>query len=141
MAINARPIGNVESPEQLTKIVKEVFQDLEDQLNRRAQLYVSSNGRAPSGLNNDDVLIITYKNRFSILIKQRNVFKELNASQLGGLLAHETNFVGLKTDNVAASTVHFPLENDWGFFERTGGSPGFFLVFNTSGGIKQVQLT
>lgn len=141
MAISTRPIGNVETPEDLVKIIKEVFLDLEDQLNNRAQVYVSTNGRAPAGLNKNDVLIIAFRGQISILIKSGTTFQTLLASMLGGLMANGTNFIGLKTDSIAPSIVHFPEDNDWGFFNRTGGSPAFLLVYNIGGAIKSQALT
>lgn len=143
MAITVKPFSEnaLSHASDLSRILKDVLSDLEDQLNQRAQIYTSTDGRIPAGLNRNDVLLIAYKGRMSILVKAARGFNTLTADHIGGLLANGTNFLGLKTDSVLASTAHFPRANDWGFYERTGGSPGFFLCFNHNGVIKKVALT
>lgn len=139
MAIDPKPLPLSTPAEDLTKAVREVIQDLVDQLNQRGQVYVSGDGRIPSGLIKNDVIITTYRGKISIQIKRSRGFDRLVAEHFGGLTANGTNFVGVKTDNTAPTVNHF-TDNDWGFYNQTGGSPGFFLVFNIGGAIKSVAL-
>lgn len=143
MAITLRTIGNdsIQNTSDLTRIVKEVFADLEDQLNERAQFYVSTNGVVPAGLQRNDVLLISYKGVISILVKNSKGLDTLTADMLGGLSKNGTAFLGHKTATVAPTvTTDFPQAEQWGFYTNST-TPATFLCLNVAGVLKKIALT
>lgn len=142
MAITVRPIGEVaiQSPRDLVKLIRDTFADLEDQLNDRAQIYTSTDGRIPAGLNRNDILVISFRGVISLLIKNKNGFDTLTADMIGGLPARDTNYLGMQTGTAAPSLADFPEPNDWGFFRKTTAVTTFHLCFNFNNNLFKVAM-
>lgn len=142
MPVSVRPIGQspITDSDQLIKIIREVLKDLEDQLNERTDIFSSTDGRIPGGLTRGDLVILTFKGIFKILLKTRTGFDELIASHLGGLMAKGTNFIGITTSAAAPAVADYPKPNDWGFHSRTGGTPNFYLAFNFGGSVRSIAM-
>lgn len=142
MAVTLRPISS-DPGQDLIRTIKDTFNDLVDQLNDRAQVYVSTTGTVPSGLNRNDVLIVDLKGQISILIKNAKGYDSLNAEMLGGFIGHGTQFVGVKSAFSAPTTAQFPNENDWGYFKQMTGLvvTNLFLCYNVAGVIRKVTLS
>lgn len=141
MSISVKPLPRDIPAEDIVRHVREALTDLEDQLNQRGQIYVSTDGKIPAGLNRSDVLIISNKGQISLLIKNKSNFDRLTAEMILGLSAKGTTFKGVTTTGAAATVTEYPNSLDWGFHNRTGGSPSFSLVFNIGAVIKSVALT
>lgn len=142
MAVTIKTIGaNVTEKDDLVKIIKDVFADLEDQLNTRAQVYISTNGVIPAGLIRNDTLIVDYKGRITFQVKNAKGFDTLTAEMLGGLTAHTTNFLGLVQGTTAPAITNFPDTNDWGFYAKTTATTSFSLCYNFNGVLKKIALT
>lgn len=143
MAISTRQIGNAESfssPDELIKRLREILFDLEDQLNNRAQVYASTDGRVPSGLNRNDILFTVFKGRIGIRVKAAKGYAVLTADMIGGLSQKGTNFMGLTTSAAASALAQYPDTGDWGFHHNTAAST-LSLTFNLGGVLKRVTLT
>lgn len=137
MPVTVKPLpSRLETSDELIKALKSLLADLEDQLNERAQIYVSTDGKIPAGLNINDVILISFQGRISLLLKNRRGFISLAASHIGGLSANETNFLGVKTSGALPTITEFPNNNDWGFHNRTGATLAFYIVFNLGGVIR-----
>lgn len=142
MPVTVKPLpSRLETSDELIKALKSLLADLEDQLNQRAQIYVSTDGKIPAGLSVNDVILISFQGKVSLLLKNRRGFISLAASHIGGLSANLTNFLGVTTSGAVPTTTEFPNNNDWGFHNQTGGAPAFYLTFNLGGVIKKVALT
>lgn len=138
--VSLKKLGSSVDPQQLLAILKDIFQDLEDQLNQQANIYVSNNGKIPSNLAANDLVVIATGGNMSILIKGKGGFTTLNAAMLGGLLSHGSNFLGFQSLAGVPSLTQFPNPNDWGFFTNTS-APATYLVANFAGAIKKIALT
>src|SRR5687768_8446573 len=144
MAITVKTIGEQSlsaNPGDIIKLIRDVFQDLEDQLNQRAQIYVSTDGRVPAGLNRNDILLISYRGNITLGIKNRNGMDTLTAAMLGGLTANSTSFKGVLRKAANPVVADFPNPNDWGFFFKTNTTTAFYLCFNLDGTLMKVALT
>jgi len=141
MAITTRPIADKQFTDSrdIVKLIRDTFADLEDQLNARAQVYASTDGRIPAGLNRNDILIISFKGKITIQIKNKKGFDILTADMLGGLTKGNTRFLAFQKSNVAPALANFPLVNDWGFYQHTGTAT--YLCFNNNSVLKKVALT
>lgn len=139
MALSLQPLGGIDDPVELIKRLRSILTDLEDQLNTRAQVYVSSNGKIPTGLNPNDVVIVTFQNQVALLVKQKTGLLSLTASHIGGLTANSTNFVGLKQSATLPSLVEFPNDNDWGFHLDTAFAL-MYLVYNRGGTLYKINI-
>lgn len=141
MAVTVRPFA-VPEKEDLSSLVttlKLVLSDLEDQLNQRAQIYVSDKGLPKTGLSKNDLVITVANGTIGIQINRGRSYLALTAAMLGGLTANGMNFVGYKQGAALPSTSDFTTDKDWGFYSRIAGST--YLVLNLQGVILKVVLT
>lgn len=149
MAIDVRPLTDPGSQDKdatdeqraLIVQVRQVLADLEDQLNTRAQVYTSTDGKIPAGLNRNDILVTAFKGIINILVKNKTGFDSLTAAMIGGLMANSTNFKGVVRTTAAAALTDFPEPNDWGFHYKTNAVTAWKLCFNFDGVLKSVALT
>lgn len=130
--VTTRPIPDQASASasDLIKIIRDTFADLEDQLNQRAQIFVSTNGKAPAGLKRDDVLIISYKGSVKLLVRNGRGFDTQGADDVEALAAKGTNYLGYQTGVGAPALANFPTPHDWGFYYQSAGTPKLYLCYN-----------
>lgn len=133
-------LGTNTDPDKLISALKKIFSDLEDQLNSRANIFVSTDGRIPSTLQKNDLLVVALNGLLSIYIKTSKNYLKLAASMLGGLSANGSNFLGFKTSTITPAVSDFPKPGDFGFFTNSTG-PTFYLCANFAGTLKKVTLT
>lgn len=142
MGVNLKPIASIgnEEADRILKILRSVLSDLEDQLNKRGQLYANTNGKIPTDLHRDDVLISSYRGKVSVYIHNGRSLDALTAAMLGGLSANGTNFKGFQSGTTAPNLTHFPEHGDWGFYRKTSGPVRTALAFNRNGNVEEVTL-
>jgi hypothetical protein len=142
MAITVQPIADASltDPQEVARVIRQVFLDLEDQLNQNATVYVSSDGVIPAGLPRNALLAVLFKGRISIYIQGAKARTELTAEMIGGLSKQGTQYLGSLSAAVAPVLANFPNDNDWGFFTNTAAAT-HFLCFNFSGVLRKVALT
>jgi hypothetical protein len=148
MATNVKDIptpgsSQEEIPEVMRQLlinVRQTLEDLGDQLNTRAQLYSSTDGKIPTNLNRGDIFISSYKGRIRLLIKNAKGFDVMTAAMLDGLAANATNFVGLKVSAAVPALTEFPNPNDWGFHFKTTATIAFQICYNYNGVLKLATL-
>lgn len=138
--ISLKKLGSTIDVDKLLVALKDLFQDLEDQLNNRANIYVSTDGKIPTTLSPNDLVVIATGGTINILVKKKNGYVTLTAAMIGGLLSRGANFVGFQSVSGAPALSNFPNPNDWGFFTNTAG-PNYYLVANFAGAIKKIALT
>lgn len=144
MAIQTRAIsdGEIADSNALGKILRQIFSDLEDQLNNRAQIY-ATNGTIPAGVEQGSIVVDTDKNgTISIKTATSRGFVTLTVGMLHGLLDRDTNFRGilrsLTTPLTDLTFAHSP--GDWGFYHVTSGTR-IWLWINSAGTFKSIELT
>ncbi len=140
MSVSIRPLGNTEGTDSkdIKRILQETFTDLEDQLNTRADIYGTTDGRIPAGLKPNDILFTFREGRIQLFIKSRTGFVELTADMLDGLSKFGTLYLGKIVGAAAPVVSQFPNPDDWGFYEHTGTA--FYLCYNHAGTLKKVAL-
>lgn len=139
VTLRALPSGtDTKDPSELIRVLKAIFDDLEDQLNDRAQIYATSGG-IPNKLNKLDTVITATPSKIGLSVFLGKSFVTLVADMIGGLTKHNTNFVGQITRTFAPSLSDFPNANDWGFYEHTGVN--FSIVFNFNNTIVKAILS
>lgn len=141
MAVTVRQLGKNTTIENLIPQITSVLQDLEDQLNQRAQIYVSTDGRVPTNLNRNDILVVAFKGNLSIQIKGAKSYLTLTAAMLGGLTAHGCNFLGIISKAAAPVLADFPNLGDFGFFNKTNATVHRYLCININSVLYKVELT
>lgn len=140
MAINLKALGDGIPYEELIPLLKSIFADVEDQLNSRANIYVSTDGKVPTNLTRNDLLVVATQGVMQIFIKSSKDFLKLTAKMLGGLTANGANFKGFIVDTGSISLTHLPNVGDFAFYTNSAG-PTYFLAANFAGTIKKVALT
>lgn len=141
MAVTVRQLGKNTTPDNLVAQITSVLQDLEDQLNQRAQIYVSTDGRVPTNLNRNDILVVAYKGNIGIQIKGAKSYLALTASMLGGLTTHGCNFLGILSGTTLPTLANFPNPGDFGFFNKTSSVVHRYLCVNINSVLYKVELT
>jgi hypothetical protein len=141
ISTNPIPINPETSIGEVVKLFRDALQDLEDQLNNRAQIYVSTDGKIPTGLNTNDILVVDYRGTVSLLIKKPGGFDRLTAAMIGGLTANSTNFLGVISQTGAPALSDFPNPSDWGFYRKTNAVTAMYLCFNYANTLFKVALT
>lgn len=141
MAVTVRNLGSNVQITNLVPTIREIFGDLEDQLNERAQIYVSTDGRIPTNLARNDILIVAYKGRISISVKSAKSFLGLTAAMLGGLSANSHNFLGLIRGTAAPALTNFPNPGDFGFYFKTTATVHRYLCVNIDNVLYKVEVT
>lgn len=123
MAITVKPLAD-SSKDNLLQAVRQVFLDLEDQLNAKAQIYSNTTGLVPDGLVIGDILVASLKGKISIRVKNSRGFDSLTAEMIQGLGSHGMVFKGVQ-ENAQPITIgnfasiFFPDANDFGFYHDT----------------------
>lgn len=141
MAIIVKPIAS-DTPtdsNSILKLIRDVFLDLEDQLNQNASLVVKTDGIIPAGLARDTVLIISYKGTISLYVQGAKSRTQLSAEMLGGLSKQGTQYLGHITGTIAPAVVNFPNDNDWGFYTDTT-VPTTYICYNVNNILRKVVM-
>lgn len=140
MAVSVREIGTLTDLGEVLAALKSVFSDLEDQLNQRANIYVSTDGKVPSTLQRNDFLVVSYRGNISLYVKGARDFTALTAAMLGGLSRNGMNFVGLVRDAINPDLSHFPNPGDFGFFFKTSVTVHRYICVNIDNVLYKVEV-
>lgn len=124
------------SPESLIQQLNQTIDSLEQQLNGQPTVASSNNNKTQSGLLLGDPVFRLFRGILQVGVWNGKTTRYLNTTDLQSLQSNGTNFLGTKTGTVVVTSpvvlALFPLQNDWGFYNRTS-TTDLFLVYNYNG--------
>lgn len=141
MAVTIREIGQLTDPQSLVSVLRDLLNDLEDQLNQRAPVYAFTNGRTPTGLQLGDIVVSGYKGNLSIGLQTQRGLLNLVASMIGALSANGFEFIGvIRTTNAAPLLTDFPTAGNFGFWFKTNAVVAYKFCVNIDGVLLKADL-
>lgn len=130
MAVQIQQLGSPGNLPDLLAKLKNILQDLEDQINSTSQTVVTDS--IPRTGANGTVYVNPYGDFFTLAVATGNTMQYMNPGTLGALYSRGTNFVGLKEGGTVPTLDEFPNDNDWGFFYDF---PSLYIAYNKGGSV------